>query len=175
MHPARAVFLLFALVVSISCEVDDAVYAAPPPDQIHQDLASLVQAAPLIIVGKVVDIQLGRIAGEGEAQLQFNDVHVGVERLLKGEPPDPLIVEQVAVAGQVLTPAVGPPYKRGERYVLFLRKGEGRRHITITQGRYLLQGGTVHPTEPGLAADKMKGMDEAKLIEEIAAIVQGQR
>lgn len=175
MRSARILTVLVSLAVGIGCDGGGQVSPARPPGPIAQDLPSLVQAAPLIIVGKVVGIQPGRTAGEGEARLQFNDVQMSVERRLKGGPPAPLVVEQVAIAGRVLSPEVGPPYQRGERYLLFLRPGEPGRHITIPQGRYLLKEGSVHPTEPGPAADKVKGMDEAKFIEEIAAIVQGRR
>lgn len=167
--------MLLALMAALACEGGGSVSAVPPPGPIYQDLPSLVQAAPLIIVGKVVGIQPGRVAGEGEARLQFNDVQMGVERRLKGEPPAPLVVEQVAIAGRVLSPEVGPPYQRGERYLLFLRPGEPGRHITIPQGRYLLKGGTVHPIIPGPVADKLKGIEEAKLTEEITAIVEKRR
>jgi hypothetical protein len=129
----------------------------------------------IINLGKVEAIRPGRTAGEGEARLQFNDVQITVEKTLKGEPPIPLVVEQVAIAGRVLSPEVGPPYQRGERYVLFLRPGEPTRYITIPQGRYQLKGGTVHTTEVGPVADKMKGMAEAKFIEEILATVRGRR
>ncbi|MBI2903169.1 MAG: hypothetical protein HYY12_06235 [Candidatus Methylomirabilis oxyfera] len=167
---------LFVAVV-IGCGVGRPVFAVPPPsitdeDIIHQDLPGLVRAAPLIVVGRVVDIKPGRTAGSGEGKLQFNDVRVTVEKRLKGEPPAALIVEQVDMTGRVFI-GLGPAYKTGERYVLFLRRGEGDRHLTIPQGRYLLRWwGVVRPTETGPVADKVKGTGESKFVEEIAAIVR---
>jgi len=167
--------LLLALTTGVACGGGGlAASATPPPFAIVEDLPGLVDAAPLIIVGKVVEIQPGRIAGEGAGRLQFNDVRVGVEKRLKGEAPGAVVVEQVDMTGRRVL-GIGPAYKGGERYLLFLRQGEGERYITITQGRYLLSRGSVRPTEPGLVADKVKGMDEAKFIEEIEAIVRRER
>jgi len=166
--------LLVAIV--IGCGGGGLVLAVPPQsvaseDVIQQDLAGLVRAAPLIVVGKVADIQPGRVAGSGEGRLQFNDVRVTVERRLKGEPPAALILEQVDMTGRTFI-GLGPAYKTGERYMLFLRPGEGDRYITIPQGRYLLRWwGGVRPTQAGPVADKLKGMGESKFIEEIGAIV----
>ncbi|MGH7428430.1 MAG: hypothetical protein ACREJ4_08780 [Candidatus Methylomirabilaceae bacterium] len=166
---------LFVAIV-IGCGGGRPVLAVPPSsitgdDVIQQDLAGLVRAAPLIVVGRIADIQPGRVAGSGEGRLQFNDVRLTVERRLKGEPPATLIVEQVDMTGRVFI-GLGPAYKSGERYVLFLRRGEGDRYITIPQGRYLLRWwGGVRPTQAGPVADKVNGMGESKFIEEIAAIV----
>ncbi len=170
-------WLALCVAVVIGCSGGRPVFAAPPQsiateDVIQQDLAGLVRAAPLIVVGRVADIQPGRSAGSGEGRLQFNDVRVTVEKRLKGEPPAALIVEQVDMTGRVFI-GLGPAYKTGERYVLFLRRGEGNRYITIPQGRYLLRWwGGVRPTQAGPVADKTKGMGESKFIEEIAAIVR---
>lgn len=164
--------MLIAQIACLDSGGGKRVYAAPPPGLIVQDLLTLVGATPVIIVGKVVGIQTGRTSGEGDARLKFNDVRMSVERRLKGEMPPTVIVEQLAAAGRTVTSEVGPPYKRGERYLLFLRPGEDGRYISVTQGRYLLTKGAVHPTEPGLVADKFKGMDESSFIEEIEAIVR---
>ena len=165
--------IVLALAVT-ACSNGKHVSPTPAPFPIAKDLPSLVQAAPLVIVGKIEGIQRGRTAGEGEAQLQFKDVQVRVEKRLKGEAQTEVLVEQLAVAGRTVTSEVGPAYEPGARYVLFLRPGEGNRYITLTQGRYLLRRGRVHPTEPGLVADKLKDMDETKFIEKIEAIVQSQ-
>lgn len=165
--------IALALVVT-ACSNGKHVSPTPAPFPLARDLSSLVQSVPLIIVGRVAGVQPGRTAGEGETRLQFNDVQVSVEKWLKGDTPTEVLVEQLAIAGRTVTSEVGPAYKPGERYVLFLRPGEGNRYITVTQGRYLLRRGRVHPTEPGLVADKMKGMDEAKFVEKIEALVQSQ-
>lgn len=159
------------LMVVLGCGGGGQASAARPPLPIHQDLQSLVQDTPLIIVGKVVDIQPGRVAGSGEGRLQFNDVRVMVEKRLKGNPSNEIVVEQVDMSRQVVVSEVGPPYKRGERYLLLLRRGEGDRYITVIQGRYLLRRGVIEPLDPGPAADRLKSMAEAKVIEEIGAIV----
>lgn len=159
-----------ALTLSLGCGGHWS-YAAPPPGPIYQDLPALVAATPLIIVGKVVDIRAGRIAGSGEGRLQFNDVRVSVERQLKGKPGASVIVEQVDMSGRIVLGA-GPAYKTGERYVLFLRPGEGHRYITIPQGRYLLVGGSVRPIDVGPAVETIKGKTEVRFIEEIEAIVR---
>lgn len=176
MRGSTGLLVLFIAIV-IGCGGGRSVFAAPPQsitddDDIQQDLAGLVRAAPLIVVGRVADIQPGRTAGSGEGRLQFNDVRVTVEKRLKGEPPAALIVEQVDMTGRTFF-GLGPAYKTGERYALFLRRGEGHRYITIPQGRYLLRWwGGVRPTQAGPVADKMKGMEESKFIEEIAAMLR---
>jgi len=159
-------------MIALGCGAGEQAIAARPPLPIHQDLQSLVQATPLIIVGKVVDIQPGRVAGSGEGRLQFNDVRVMVEKRLKGNPPHEVVVEQVDMSGRTFISEVGPPYRPGERYLLFLGRGEGERYIPVIQGRYRLKGGTVDPLDPGPAADGLKGVAEAKAIEEIDAIIR---
>ena len=166
-------FLLAA--IGIACHGGGTVSATRPPGRpIAQDLASLVQTAPLVLVGRVVDVQLGRVAGQGEARLQFNDVQVRMEKPLKGKPAAVIIVELVAAPrGEVLL-GIGPPYRRGERYLLFLRPGEAPRYIAIHQGRYLLKDVRVWPTQAGPVADSAKGKATAKFIAEIEAIVASQ-
>jgi hypothetical protein len=159
-------------MVVFGCGGGGHAVAARPPLPIHQDLQSLVQATPLIVVGKVISIQPGRVAGTGEGRLQFNDVHVKVEKQLKGSPSNEVIVEQVDMSRAVVVSEVGPPYKRGERYLLLLQRGEGDRYITVIQGRYLLRRGVVEPLDPGPAADRLKGLAEDKVVEEIDAIVK---
>ncbi len=149
------------------------VAAAPPPFPIAQDLADVVRVASLVVVGRVVDVRAGRSAGSGEARLQFNDVHVSVERRLKGDPPATIVLEQVAPAGRVFSPEVGSPYQPGERYVLFMRAGEGHWHVVLPQGRYRLERGTVHPIGPGPVAERTRGVDEARFVAEIEALAHG--
>ncbi|MGH7410903.1 MAG: hypothetical protein ACREJ6_07595, partial [Candidatus Methylomirabilis sp.] len=154
---ARALLLFLALTVGVVCGGGVSVASATaPPFLIAQDLAGLVQAAELVVVGKVIEMKPGRIAGEGDARLQFNDIRVTVEKRLKGEPTGTVTVEQVDMTGRFFLSGVGPAYNVGERYVLFLRPGEGDRHFPLTQGRYLLARGSVRPTEEGPAADKVK-------------------
>lgn len=147
-----------------ACSSPTQVSRTPAPFPVAQDLPSLVRDAPTIIVGRVTGIQAGRTAGEGEGQFRFNDVRITVEKRLKGKVSAEVIVEQLAKAGPTVTSEVGRPYEPGQRYVLFLRPGEGVRYIASTQGRYLLRDGAVQPTEPGPVADKVKGMNEAKFI-----------
>src|SRR5712691_4306368 len=172
MRRSGACSLLLALAMVVGCGGGGPTASStPPPGPIAQDLPSLVQAAPLIIVGKVAEIQAGRTAGLGNAKMQFNDVRVSVEKRLKGGSPSAVVVEQADTTGRVFTSEVGPAYKVGERYVLFLRPGEGDRHVTVTQGRYLLSRGSITPVESGPAGDSVKGMDEGKFIQAIEAIV----
>lgn len=155
-----------------ACSSPTQVSRTPAPFPVAQDLPSLIRDAPLIIVGRVTGIQAGRVAGEGEGRLRFNDVKITVEKKLKGQVSAEVLVEQLATAGPTVTSEVGRPYEQGQRYVLFLRSGEGGRYIASTQGRYLLRDGAVQPTEPGPVADKVKGMDEAKFIAGIDAVAR---
>jgi hypothetical protein len=166
--------LLGAVLTAGSAGSGGRVAAAPPPGPVAQDLPALVRVASLVIVGRVVEVRAGRSAGSGQARLQFNDVHISVERRLKGDPPATIVVEQVAPAGRVVSPEVGPPYKPGERDVLFMREGEGHRHVVLPQGRYRLERGTVHPIGPGPVAEKARGLDEARFVGEIEAVTQGE-
>jgi hypothetical protein len=147
--------------------------AAPPPGAGAEDLPQLVQAASLVVVGRVVEVRAGRSAGSGEGRLQFNDIHISVERRLKGDPPAIIVIEQVAPAGRAISPEVGPPYQPGERDVLFLRVGEGHRHVVLPQGRYRLERGAVDPIGPGPVAERARGVDEARFVGEIEAVVRG--
>ena len=166
--------LILALLIGSGGSGGGLATAAPPPGSVAPDLPSLVRATPLIIVGKVLSLQPGRIAGEGEGRLQFNDVRVGVEKRLKGDAPETVVVEQVDMTRRrVLTPEVGPVYKPGERYVLFLSPGEGPRYITLGgQSRYLIDGQTVRAVGVGPVADQVKSADAAKFIEQIQSLAR---
>lgn len=163
--------LLLLLAVATPTRGAAAAQGAPPvPGEVAMDLPSLVQGTPLVIVGKVMGIQRGRVAGEGEARLQFNDVQVSVERRLKGQSPATVTVEQVDMGGRtVLSPGIGPAFKVGERYVLFLSPGEGPRYVTGPQGRYRLEGRSVRPVGEGPVAEAAKGAEVAKFLEQIEA------
>lgn len=150
-------------------------YASSPEGLVARDLAALVQSAPMIIVGEVVSLQPGRTAGTGEGRLRFNDVRVRPVNRLKGEAVEAVVVEQVAMEGMVAVFGAGPPYRPGERYLLFLRRGEGTRHVTLPQGRYLLKAGRVHPTGPGPVADAAQDVEEAKFLGQIESLVKGKR
>ncbi len=162
--------LCFMMILSVWQDAPSTA-VVPPPGPIAQDLAGLVQAASLIIVGEVIDIRPGRIAGPPEDRLQFNDVHVRVEKSLKGKAATVIIVEQVAMpAGEVFV-GLGPPYRRGERYLLFLTPGAGQRYVSVPQGRYLHRGGRMHALQPGPVADRLQGVAETALMAQIEALV----
>jgi hypothetical protein len=165
--------ILLGAVLTASVGTGGWVAAAPPPGAGGEDLPELVQAASLVVVGRVLEVRAGRSAGSGEGRLQFNDVYISVERRLKGNPPATIVVEQVAPAGRVVSSEVGPQYKPGERDVLFMREGEGHRHVVLAQGRYRLERGTVHPIGPGPVAERARGVDEARFIGELEAVAAG--
>jgi hypothetical protein len=165
--------LLAAILPAGSAGAGGLVAAAPPPGAVAQDLPELARAAPLVVVGTVVEVRAGRSAGSGEGRLQFNDVHISVERRLKGDPPATIVVEQAAPAGGAVSSEVGPAYQPGERDVLFLREGEGHRYVVLPQGRYRLERGTVQPIGPGPVAEWARGVDEARFVGEIEAVAQG--
>lgn len=171
-HRATLPAIVLAWALCIQCTTPGQVTPTPAPLPIAKDLPSLLEAVPLVIVGKVVGIQAGRMVGEGDMELQFNDVRVSVEERLKGDAGVEVLVEQLAVSGRAASAEVGPPYRPGERYVLFLRPGEGGRYVSATQGRYSLRSGQVRPTEPGPVADKVRNMSEATFIREIKAVLQ---
>ena len=165
--------VLTAVVMAGSSCAGGRVAAAPPPGPIAQDVPGLGRMAQLVVVGFVVEVRTGRSAGSGEGRLQMNDVNMTAERRLKGDPPPTIIIEQVATAGRVVSSEVGPPYKAGERYVLFLRPADDSRYVVLPQGRYQLERGTVRPIGPGPVAEKAQGLDEARFVKEIEAVVQG--
>lgn len=165
--------VLVAVLTAGSACAGGRAAAAPPPGAVAQNLPELVRTAPLVVVGRVDEVRAGRSAGSGEARLQFNDVHVTVERGLKGELPATIVLEQVATAGRAVSSEVGPPYKSGERYVLFLGPGQNSRYVVLPQGRYRLERGTVRPIGPGLVAEQARGLDEARFVGEIEAVAQG--
>ncbi|MEK6711258.1 MAG: hypothetical protein AABZ64_11850 [Nitrospinota bacterium] len=108
----------------------------------------------------------GRVAGRGDARLEFNDVRVRVEKRLKGEAPQAITVEEVSQARRVVISPAGPPFQPGERYVLFLMRGEGDRYVPVPpRGRFYLEGGRVGPLD----------IEEAKFLQQIESIVQGAR
>lgn len=162
MFRALLVFL-FAVTGTL---VDPAVPAsAPPPFRPARDLPALVEGASLIIVGKIEGVKPGRVAGQGDAQLEFNDVRVQVEKRLKGEAPQVITVEEVSQARRVVISPMGPPFQAGERYVLFLMRGEGERYVPLPRGRFYLEGGRVGPLD----------MEEAKFLGQIESSVKGMR
>ncbi len=173
MRHAIAILVVFSCVWQSTCTNSAQVSTTPPPFPIVKDLPSLVQNAEIVIVGKVNLVRPGRSAGEGETQLQFNDVLIKVEKRIKGEPAADVVVEQLSLERRGVTSEVGPAYEPGQRYVLFLHPGEGNRYVPIPQGRYFLRGGRVYPTEPGLVADKLKGWDEDRFIGVLEATVKG--
>ncbi len=170
----RVLFImLVAVMVSIGHSGTNVAAAPPPGAPILFSLADLVKAAPLIVVGRVAEITPGREAGEGIAHLKFNDVRIEVEKHLKGEAKTSLVVELVDMTKRIV-PELGPPYRVGERYVLFLQPGESPRFVTVGQGRYLLQGQQAHALNIGPVADRLEGKPEAEFIEEIVALVESE-
>lgn len=163
----RVLGVVFSFFLCAQCSARSQVSSTPAPFPVAKDLAGLVHSVPLIVVAKVAELRQGRTVGKGDAYFQFNDVRMIVEKCLKGQPPQELLVEQLANAGSSVSAEVGPAYHRGERYVLFLRTGEGNRYVTAREGRYILRKGRVYPTEPGLVADKFRDAEEAKFIVQI--------
>jgi hypothetical protein len=127
----------------------------------------LVAATQVIAVGTVVAVAPGRAVVVGEDRLTFNDISVRIERLLKGKLDNPFVLEQVAYVEKIVSPGIGPPYRVGERYVLFLQPGEGHRFIPVIQGRYRIARGLVTPLDPGPAADSVRGLSEAQVLMQI--------
>ena len=148
-------------------------FGARPPGPIHPTLESLVKATPVIIAGTVTDIKPGRVAGSGNERLDFNDVRVTVTTSFKGIESPSLVVEQMAGGRHVVSPEVGPPYRKGERFILFLRQGEGQRYITVVQGRFQLYKGSVRPLDAGPAADSVADWDESRFVEALQQFTQG--
>lgn len=165
-------FLIFLATAGVvGCDKGHSSSLDLPQFPVAEHLRSLVQSAPTIIIGRVADIKQGRTAGPPEERLQFRDVRVVVERILKGEiPTDTVLLEQVDPEGRVILGGF-KPYRLGERYALLVRAGEGGHYVALPQGRYGLRGGSVHSTQPGPVSDKVDGMDEDAFIAEIEAIV----
>jgi hypothetical protein len=132
-----------------------------------ENLRDLVEESELIVVAEVAEVKPGRSVQTREETLQFNDVTLTVEQVLKGEETASVTVEQLETGGRPVSAEVGPPYQEGQRYVLFLQPGEGDRQVTVPQGRFLLEGGEVEPTQPGDIAQEVEGMKEAQFIREI--------
>lgn len=163
-----------ALVAGVMFGLSGRGHPAPPPFSLVRDIPELVRSVPIIIVGKVTGIQPGRISGSGDSRLGFTDVRIRVEKSLKGSSPPKVAVEQVSGAGKKFTSEAGPPYYKGQRYLLFLRPGEGGNYIPIPQGRFFLEKGKIIPVGPGILADKVKGMSEARMIEKIKSVIREQ-
>jgi hypothetical protein len=140
---------------------------ALPPGPAVETLQDLVDGSELIVVAQVSEVKPGRTVETQEEELQFNDVILEVEQMLKGEANDSVTVEQLDAEGKPVSAEVGDPYDEGQRYVLFLQPGEGDRQVTLPQGRFLLEGGEVKPTQPGDVAQEVEGMKEAQFIQQI--------
>jgi hypothetical protein len=170
-------FVLFIITIGLAqaCSENSAEggLSGLPPGPVAEDLESLVEMSPVIIVGQVVGIQPGRSVETPEGPLEFNDVQVQIERPLKGDVSGDLIVEQLSLEEGVISPEIGPPYGEGERYVLFLTQGEGERYVTVSQGRYLIENGQIRSLQPGIVADEVNGMDAQQFINQIEGIVSG--
>ncbi|GEM_PF-6203397 len=140
---------------------------ASAPLPVYQTLSELVESTPLILIGRVHTIAKGRTAGEGDGSLQFHDVTIEIERVFKGHVTDEIVVEQVAGADHVLGSEVGPAYRVGERYALFLRLRPDRRAITVRQGRYRLTAASVEALGFGPVSQSLQGLSEEELVGKI--------
>jgi len=172
-----ALSVLFALIAGITFGLKGcgATSTTRPPGPAVRDLTDLVHTSMLIIVGQIVDIQPGRSVSQQETRLQFNDVQTHLERLLKGVASGVVVVEQLDTVGRPVSSEIGPPYRKGERYVLFLGQGEGYRYIAKPQGRFLLKESRVYPTEPGPVAEQVRGTEEIKFIQQIESVIHGEK
>jgi hypothetical protein len=158
--------IMGVLVAAFAIQGGDLTYGTPPPGVIHENLSSLLQDSPVVIVGQVADISSGRAVESREEVLLFADVHINVEIRLKGTAPDSVVIEQLQGNGRVFTPEVGSRYNKGDRYLLFLRKIDDH-YIPLPQGRYVLRRGRAHADMPGPLADNLNGTAESDLIGEI--------
>lgn len=147
---------------------------APPRalQEIATDLRALAEGAPLIVVGTVGELRDGRRAGpEG---LQFQDVVVSVESVLKGGADiTAIILEQPAPSAGVIVSS-GGTFKVDGRYLLFVResRSEAGRHVTVGQGRYLLDGATVRALLPGPVAEQLNGQSVDQVLERVREATQ---
>jgi hypothetical protein len=155
--------LAMALTMGCSAPSTNALPPGPPVE----NLQDLVEESELIVVAQVSEVKPGRTVETREERLQFNDVTLEVEQVLQGEETASVTGEQLDTEGKPVSAEVGPPYKKGQRYVLFLQPGEGDRQVALPQGRFLLEEGEVEPTQPGDVAQEVKGMKEAEFIQEI--------
>lgn len=141
--------------------------------EIAADLRALVEGAPLIVVGTVSELRDGRRAGPDG--LQFQDVVVSVESVLKGDPEVAAIVlEQPAPSAGVIVSSSGT-FEVDGRYLLFVRESrtEAGHHVTVGQGRYLLGGETVRALHPGPVAEQLDGQPVDQVLEHVRDAVRG--
>ncbi len=162
----RALLALVLLLLGVSACKDAQPESSPP---LPGPMRNLVNQAPVILLGQVEDLSPGRVAGPPEDQLLFQNVRIGVDRLLKGRGVgESIVVEQVDPSGRVVLGV--RTYSQEERYVLFVRpsESEGGIHVVLRQGRYLVEGETVRSTEPGPVANQVNGMQLDDFLAEVA-------
>lgn len=137
------------------------------PHEAADRLDALAAAAPLIVIAEVAELRPGRIAGQGEGALRFQDVRLAPERVLKGSARGDLLIEQVSREGRVVLGS--QPLASGERVLLFLRPSETEegRHVPLSEGRYRLEDDILQPLDSGPLSDALAGRPVETVIERV--------
>ena len=107
----------------------------------YMDLPDLITRADVIVQGTVTAQETVYDKGRERSLLRTT---ITVERALWGKPGDQLVVQQFGGTHDGVTTHISGDarFERGERVVLFLRKGEGQVHYltSMAQSKYRLTG-----------------------------------
>lgn len=98
---------------------------------VGKSLAQLLGEAEQIVVGTVTATQAQRLP----TGLTVTDVTIAVERVLKGDAPDPFVLRHAGgtVDGVTLTVRGAPEFRVGRRYVVFVT-GNGTSAVPVVGG-----------------------------------------
>ncbi len=139
----------------------------------YSSLAQMSGGAELIVVGVVQSVTPGRTVGEPGATIQFRELNVRVERVLKGAAAQSVVVEEEGIhaGGQHYSLNNSRAAKAGARAVFFLKRKAGEQNVlyrlTNSQSRFFLHGGKVFANTSseltGFEAE-LQRLDEAALM-----------
>ncbi len=135
---------------------------APVGEELAGHLRRLASRAPTVVVGRVAEIRPGRVAGPD--RLQFQDVRLTTEEVLKGDPgTSDVVVEQVSSEGRVVLDF--EPFQVDGRYLVFLRSSgtEPGRQVILPGGRFELVEDRVRAMDPEPVAEGTVWSEEAVL------------
>jgi hypothetical protein len=132
-----------------------------------QSMEEAAASAQQVVLGRVTRVRRGPdvvvpVPGEpsGEDRISIEIATVQVDRAYKagqGGPPQSLEIQRPGIAGEGESVAAeeDPPYRQGERYVLFVKPGlrlggQQLQRIVAPAGRYRIRNdGTVEPMARG--------------------------
>ena len=136
-----------------------------------ESLPQMVATSHLVIEGTVLEVEPGRVVGDGEASIQFAQVTVSVDRVLFGR------MDAASVVLEEYGLELGHPSRVGDHGVYFLHQktdAPAFHRLLNSQGKFLDdgKGGLVAPNDQ---ADWMKTIEGESLSQLLSDVEAGAR